>query len=554
MARIPDAARASAKKQRRKDADPKTEDPKTDEPKPEQGSGNPNLKELLKGAPLSYQPFPVDALPEPLRSLTIDGAEAIGIDTSYIALPGLVHAAGLVNAARKVIVKPGWLEPCTLWGVTVGSSATGKTQGFKLSHDIAARLHMEFKGLKRDVCVTNVNIASVKKVLKQNPMGTLVSKDELSSFLAMVSKRATGRLAEDIGDWCEMDQAGTLINRRILDSDANIDQTNVCCSIVGTIQPQILFAVTRGQMTDAGVTFRFQFAAPPRKPRVIDRYAVIPDRVTNAWEKCFRKLLKLSGEHHVPLDDEATELFWGDEGYLKRMSDRGATPHSDTHAAAYGKLEGRCARYALVDYLIGCDPGEDGRGPIPGESMRRAIELCEWFAHEDDRLLSMRDENDFDRRLRFIVDRIELRYKGRITLRDLQLLEHLKSASHSLDLAKAICDAGYGTIEVGDRKDSQVLVIRSADQISEPAPTPALIAAAGLDIWVDRRGHWQQAIPHPRRHLLLTKHSKIRIPVQDAKVRLIFTADRAPGLPDLRQWLNDAGFHDILEVPLESGD
>jgi hypothetical protein len=45
----------------------------------------------------------------------------------------------------------------------------------------------------------------------------------------------------------------------------------------------------------------------------------------------------------------------------------------------------------------------------------------------------------------------------------LQLLEHLKSASHSLDLAKAICDAGYGTIEVGDRKDSQVLVIRSAN-------------------------------------------------------------------------------------------
>ncbi|MGL4513852.1 MAG: DnaB-like helicase N-terminal domain-containing protein, partial [Lacipirellulaceae bacterium] len=55
--------------------------------------------------PPPWAPFPTGALPEPLRSLVVEGAKSIGCDESFVALPGLAAAAGAIGATRVLRLK-----------------------------------------------------------------------------------------------------------------------------------------------------------------------------------------------------------------------------------------------------------------------------------------------------------------------------------------------------------------------------------------------------------------------------------------------------------------
>jgi hypothetical protein len=85
-----------------------------------------------EGNCLAYQPFPVDALPEPIRGFVAAGARAIGCDPSYLALPLLTAIAAAVGNTRRLELKRGWSAPPILWGAIVGESGTAKTPAFKL--------------------------------------------------------------------------------------------------------------------------------------------------------------------------------------------------------------------------------------------------------------------------------------------------------------------------------------------------------------------------------------------------------------------------------------
>ena len=80
-----------------------------------------------------FRPFPVDALPEPLRGFVNVSAEAIGCDPSYVAVPALVVTAAAIGNSYRVVLKRGWSEPAVLWAAIVGESGTLKSPAFKLA-------------------------------------------------------------------------------------------------------------------------------------------------------------------------------------------------------------------------------------------------------------------------------------------------------------------------------------------------------------------------------------------------------------------------------------
>ena len=79
-----------------------------------------------------FQPFPTDALPEPIRGFVRAGAKAIGCDESYLALPLLTAMAAAIGNARRIQLKRGWSAPAIIWTAIVGESGTSKTPAFKL--------------------------------------------------------------------------------------------------------------------------------------------------------------------------------------------------------------------------------------------------------------------------------------------------------------------------------------------------------------------------------------------------------------------------------------
>ena len=56
-----------------------------------------------------WRPFPVYVLPEPVRSFVVEGAEAMGCDPAYIALPVLACTAAAIGTTRRVH-KRAWAE------------------------------------------------------------------------------------------------------------------------------------------------------------------------------------------------------------------------------------------------------------------------------------------------------------------------------------------------------------------------------------------------------------------------------------------------------------
>src|SRR5262249_40798065 len=77
------------------------------------------------------QPFPGDALPEPIREYVRQGSLALGCDPAYLALPALTTVASAIGNTRTLRLKKGWDEPCIIWSAIVGESGTLKTPAFK---------------------------------------------------------------------------------------------------------------------------------------------------------------------------------------------------------------------------------------------------------------------------------------------------------------------------------------------------------------------------------------------------------------------------------------
>jgi hypothetical protein len=69
-----------------------------------------------------WQPFPVDALPSVLAESISAGAEAIGCDPSFVAMPMLAACAAAVGNARRISLKRTWSEPSVLWCVVIAPS------------------------------------------------------------------------------------------------------------------------------------------------------------------------------------------------------------------------------------------------------------------------------------------------------------------------------------------------------------------------------------------------------------------------------------------------
>ena len=69
-----------------------------------------------------FHPFPVDALPEPIRGFVSDGAKAIGCDASFVALPLLTVLAAAIGNTRRIQLKRGWTAPAIIWTAIVGHS------------------------------------------------------------------------------------------------------------------------------------------------------------------------------------------------------------------------------------------------------------------------------------------------------------------------------------------------------------------------------------------------------------------------------------------------
>ena len=462
--------------------------------------------------PLEFQPFPVDALPEPIQSFVVKGAQAIGCDASYLALPLLTAIAAAIGNTRRLELKRGWLAPPILWSVIVGESGTAKTPAFQLVLRIIYERQRKYLEQyadevkqyeadlaiwektatiwKRDksalgapppkpklpqvkrIVVSDTTVEALAPILLTNPRGVLLARDELSGWFGSFDRYSSkGKPGTDLANWLEMFNGRSIIVDRKTGDPRTIYVPHAAVCVTGGIQPTILQRALSVENRESGLAARLLLSYPPRKPKRWTEADIDPNAEEDI-SRLFEFLYKLlpvvteDGEIRpliVRLNEEAKAVWIA-------YYDNHATEQSEMvgdMASAWSKLEEYAARLALVIHYARWAAGENVEEfVLDAHSMKAGITLAKWFKHETKRVYAMLDETDTDRDQRRLLEWIESK-GGKVTIREVQRgywrLRKPSAAEAALD---ELVKAGYGTWTYAKAspkggRPSRVFVLRS---------------------------------------------------------------------------------------------
>jgi DNA polymerase I-like protein with 3'-5' exonuclease and polymerase domains len=426
------------------------------------GTSGEKTKPKLIRVPEPYCPFPVQALPQPIREFVVQGAAALNVDPSFLALPALAAAASLIGNSRAVCLKRDWVEPCVLWVCVVGDSGTLKTPALKMSLSILYRiqrelldaytqalneydrLEKEYEQRKREakkkktefheeppepptkvrIITGDVTIEKLAELLEDNPRGLLASRDELSGWLGSFCRYKGKSGGSDLPNWLEMYSAGNLLVDRKTGERTTLFIPHAAVSVVGGIQPGVLARALCQDYLEAGLGARILVSMPPKIRKVWSEAEVAPE-VREAYENTMRALLSLTMEKNdqgervpfvVKLTPEAKQAWVAFYGEWAREQ----AAVEGVLAAAFSKLEGAAARLALIHHVVERARDLADCDPITPASIQAGVALVRWFANEARRIYSALAEDQAGRDFRKLIELIRS-HGGRMTARRLHL-------------------------------------------------------------------------------------------------------------------------------------
>ncbi len=401
----------------------------------------------------------MSALPGPIDAFVTETAGALGCDPALVALPCLAVVTAAIGNAHAVRLKSGWTEPSVLWTGAIGESGTLKSPAFEAaleplqSRQIEAFKRHE-KALSRfaiaqkrysvlyaswkskrgtedppgeprcpeaeRLIVQDTTVEALAVRLAHAPRGLLLAREELSGWLRSFDAYRGGR-GGDEAQWLAMYGARCLTVDRKSGPHVTIVVPRAAVSITGTVQPSVMRDVLGRKHFESGLVARFLLALPPRATKRWTSAVVAPATLA-AYDRAIAELLALrpvSDEDgvqapvEVALDAEAHEI-WVEFYNRHAQRQAAATGHE---AAMLAKIEGVAARLALLSYCVRVagDPTLGLR--IDATSLRAAVRIAEWFAHEALRVYAIFRESPGAQARRRLGEWIR-RKGGRVTARD----------------------------------------------------------------------------------------------------------------------------------------
>lgn len=383
------------------------------------------------------QPFDMALLPDSLRPWIADVCERVQCPPDFVAVPVMVALGSLIG--RKVRIRPkakdNWTVVPNVWGCIIGRPGTMKSPAVaegmyalrrleaqardeydaeRAEYEIQAELAKLAKEAARDKARTalkksdgsvsanslrvdtpsepilrryTANLSSVQalgELLRQNPNGLLVERDELASLLSNLAleEQAEARGfyltgADGVAGYV-FDTIGRGLNLRV---------PAVCLSIIGTTQPgkigRYLRQAQAGGEGDDGMMQRFGLLVwPDGQPdwTNVDR---LPDNQARqlAFE-VFDRLDRLSpdqvraeeddGMHFLRFEPAALEAFtvWRAD-WERRLRSGELHPALESHFAKYRKT---IPALALILHLA-----DGGKGPVTLQATIRALAWSEYL-------------------------------------------------------------------------------------------------------------------------------------------------------------------------------
>ncbi|WP_437228001.1 DUF3987 domain-containing protein [Planctomicrobium sp. SH661] len=376
-----------------------------------------------------WEPFPTDCLPEPVCSLVVAGANAIGCDETYIALPALAVCAAAIGSTRRLKLRKSWRAPSTLWMAVVADSGSGKSPAFKLAtspvRERQQRLIDDSAGNKPErIMTSNVTVEALSVLLRDNPRGLLMAVDELAGWFSSFGQY-NGRSIGDVAAWLSLFDGDPFLVDRKTGDDKTIAVPRSAVSVCGTIQPATLRKALSADHRESGLAARLLMACPPKKQkrwREADIDEDLEDRYANIIERLYdlQPFIHPETSRLLPVDIELSQDAKARFVEFYNSHNLEQLELSGDLAASWSKLEQIPLRLALALHCIRQASGESvNTHLVDAETMQNAIRLTSWFKSEAKRVYAMLSETDAERDERKLLEWIE-RKGGRVTAREVQ--------------------------------------------------------------------------------------------------------------------------------------
>lgn len=409
-----------------------------------------SVKETSTPIEETWNPFPYDQFPDPVREYIKQSAKSLHCDPSMIGVPMLSALATAIGNSVVIQAKKEWREPAVIWSVLIAPSGSMKSPAAKHATCFVQQLHQEKteqfqralreydnayivwetenpKGSKKkdpkpiepthERCLVNdTTIEALIEILAVNARGVLCYRDELAAFFDSFGQYKSGGSA-DVPTYLSMFNAEAISNDRKVNGAMRFIP-RAAVSITGTIQPEILRKRLAGENTENGMAARFLFCEPPINPKCWSDDEV-EDSLTKEMETLFRLLFE------IPCGEKPTICYFSKSArarFIKFVNQHGIETMNakGAIAAAYSKLEAYCLRFALIFHLIDLveDRALNVESRVQLENLERAIQLVEWFKWQAQRVYQ--SLQGFDPDVIELVKLIGDQFHGEITSDELR--------------------------------------------------------------------------------------------------------------------------------------
>ena len=454
---------------------------------------------------IPWKPFPVDALPGTIAHFVRMVAAAMGCDLAFVAVPLLPTLASCVGNTRRIRLKKSWSEPSVIWASTIAPPSSLKSPAWQAAvdplHQIqqermdefdSALLSFEAEKARHDVAMTvwkqaakkggdtpppeaaqqpictrhittDCTVEALVSLESEQPRGLLYAVDELAGWLNGLNQYKGGK-GGDLQAYLSMHRAGPVTTDRKTGKRV-FRVARAALSISGTIQPAIYKRLASTEFRESGLLARLLVAMPPVGRKQWTE-ADVDDETLLSLRKIIEGLLNLQFDETI---EKPEPVYIGMTREAKAEwitfynEFAGEQAEADEYQAGhFGKIEAYCPRFALVIQMIRAVEGVASDNEIDVVSMKSAILLARWFAHESRRVLAMLTETKEESDRRSLVDLI-MRHGGRITARGLMQAsrEFRQSAETAEKALRSLVTAGLGryeTIDTGGRQRTEFVL------------------------------------------------------------------------------------------------
>lgn len=369
-----------------------------------------------------------------MARLVREGAAAIGCPEDFIGLAALTAMGAAIGNSRVIQPKKDWTEGAALYSAVIGESGDKKTAAVavatnptlrlehRLNKDYESKLEAhaaeerEQQARNRDhrkegraeeampkspdaqrVHINDATIEAVIPILKANPRGVLLERDELVGWVKSMDQYKAGGKGGERQIWLS-----TWSNRPVsVDRKAQEGQPlsvlRPFVGVLGSIQPTVLSELAEGR--EDGMLERFLFAYP--KPL---NALWTEDEISEAAEVGYADLHNRLRNLHLPTDElgdpiekpvafspEAKQAFI--DSYNVHRQEMAAPDFPSYLRSPWSKLEAYLVRLTLI--VAACRFVEDGAPErIEDGDVLRAVALLDYFKNQARRVFGALREAD----------------------------------------------------------------------------------------------------------------------------------------------------------------